>query len=285
MIRTMITATNTMGQLQEHLATIGNNLANVSTHGYKARESRFNELLYQQFNNDKLDRAQRQTPVGIRYGVGARIAQTQTKEKQGSLQSTGRDLDVSFTKERQYFNILMPQGDNGATRTVYSRQGNFYISPLENGSGMLVNADGYPVANAAGQSILVPNVDQVKDFTIDNNGQFRVNYANGNELAGANFALGVTEFKKPQFLEHVSGTYFGLPANMAQLGYAENEILTPLNGANRGQIGLQNRALEMSNVDMSKEMTDMIETQRSYQFNARAVTMGDQMLGLINGIR
>ncbi len=56
-------------------------------------------------------------------------------------------------------------------------------------------------------------------------------------------------------------------------------------GANRQQIGMQSGTLEMSNVNLSKEMTELIQTQRSYQFNARAVTLADQMLGLINGIR
>ncbi|MGZ7246541.1 flagellar basal body protein, partial [Streptococcus pyogenes] len=73
MLRTMITATNTMGQLQNKLDTISNNIANSNTTGYKAKEASFNELLYQQFNNDKQDRAERQTPVGIRYGTGAMV--------------------------------------------------------------------------------------------------------------------------------------------------------------------------------------------------------------------
>ena len=103
MLRTMITATNTMGQLQNKLDTISNNIANSNTVGYKTNEATFNELLYQQFNNDKQDRAQRQSPVGIRYGSGAKIGQIQSNQKQGSLQTTNRDLDLAFTKSKQYF--------------------------------------------------------------------------------------------------------------------------------------------------------------------------------------
>ena len=103
MLRTMMTATNTMGELQNQLDNIGHNLANTNTHGYKSRDAQFQELLYQQYNNDKLDRTQRQSPVGIRYGVGAKVGQIQHNPKQGALQSTGRDLDFSFSAPKQYF--------------------------------------------------------------------------------------------------------------------------------------------------------------------------------------
>ncbi|MGE7092685.1 flagellar hook-basal body protein [Lysinibacillus sp. NPDC048646] len=279
MLRTMITATNTMGQLQNKLDTISNNIANSNTHGFKTQESTFNELLYQQFNNDKQDRAERQTPVGIRYGAGAKLGQIQTNHKQGSLQTTNRDLDFAFTKSKQYFNILMPDGENGS-KTVYTRQGDFYLSPLNNGTTMVVNADGYPLADASGQAITLP--DSVKSFGISNGGVLEATDANGNIIRTD---LAVTELQKPQLMEHISGTYIGLPNNLAELGYNQAEVLTELQGVNRQQIGMQNGMLEMSNVNLSKEMTDLIQTQRSYQFNARAVTLADQMLGLINGIR
>ncbi|OEC00828.1 flagellar hook-basal body protein [Lysinibacillus sphaericus] len=279
MLRTMITATNTMGQLQNKLDTISNNIANSGTHGYKTRQATFNELMYQQFNNDKQDPTVRQSPVGIRYGSGAQLGQIQTNHKQGSLQTTDRDLDLAFTKPKQYFNILMPDGENG-TKTVYTRQGDFYLSPLNNGTVMLVNTDGYPVADANGQPITLP--DNAKGFVVRNGGMLEATYPNGDVIRTD---LAVTEFQKPQLMEHISGTYVGLPDNLAELGYTQAEVVTELQGANRQQIGMQNEALELSNVSLSKEMTDLIETQRAYQFNARAVTLADQMLGLINGVR
>lgn len=279
MLRTMITATNTMGQLQSKLDIISNNIANSNTNGYKAKESTFSELLYQQFNNDRLDTTVRQSPVGIRYGVGASLGQIQTNQKQGSLQNTDRDLDLAFNKPKQYFNILMPDGENG-TKTVYTRQGDFYVSPLNNGTVMVVTADGYPVADATGQAITLP--ENVTGFAVREGGTLEATYANGDIIRTD---LAVTEFQKPQVMEHISGTYVGLPNNLEELGFTEADVLTELQGANRQQIGLQNGMLEMSNVDISKEMTDLIQTQRSYQFNARSVTLADQMLGLINSIR
>ncbi|MGG0656521.1 flagellar hook-basal body protein [Rummeliibacillus pycnus] len=279
MLRTMISATNTMSQLQEQLDTISNNMANSNTHGFKAKETKFNELLYQQFENDKQDKVKRQSPVGIRIGVGARLGQAQTNWKQGGIQQTNRALDFTFTKPKQYFNILMPDGKNG-TKTVYTRQGDFYLSPLKNGNAMLVNTDGYPVADANGNAIVLK--DDAKDFSVTEDGMLNVKYNNN---TSAQIEIGVTEVEKPQLMQHISDTYIGLPDNFNQLGVPRANVLKDLKGVDRAQVAMQNGGLEMSNVDISKEMTDLISTQRSYQFNARTITLADQMMGLVNEIR
>ena len=170
--------------------------------------------------------------------------------------------------------------DAGETRTAYTRNGSFYVSPTEPGIVTLVNSDGYQVSDVNGQAITFP--DNATQFTMDSDGTLVVNYANGQPQR---FQLAVTSLQKPQVMENLQGgTYIGLPENLDELGYTEAEILTDLQGANR-QVGIQKGALEMSNVDLSKEMTNLIQAQRSYQFNTRAVTIADQMLGLINGIR
>ena len=279
MLRTMMTATNTLSEVQKQLDNISTNIANSNTHGYKAQQANFNEMLYQQFNNDKYDKTVRQTPVGIRYGVGAQIGQIQSNQSQGSIQKTDRDLDFALTTKNQYFNVLMTD-DSGETKTAYTRNGAFYVTPTEPGIVSLVNSDGYPVADANGQAITFP--DNVKEFTMNSDGTLVANYPNGQQQ---NFQLGITSLQKPQVMESINGgTYIGLPQNLDELGYTQADILTNLQGANR-QVGVQKGALEMSNVDLSQEMTNLIQAQRSYQFNARAVTIADQMLGLINGIR
>lgn len=279
MLRTMYTARNTLQQVQHQLDTVSNNIANVNTVGYKAKEARFSELLYQQHVNSAKDSAARLTPEGIRYGVGAKIGQIKTNQSAGSLQTTERDLDFALTNERQFFNILMPNGENGINM-VYSRQGDFYVTPVEDGQVMLVNSDGYPVADVNGSPIIFQ--DNVEKFGLNGQGTFVVNYAGGEEQS---FTLGITEIHLPQVMEHLSGPYIDLPENFQDLGYDQNDILTNLDGAARENIGLESGKLELSNVDLSKEMTNLIQAQRSYQFNARAVTLADQMLGLINGIR
>lgn len=275
----MLTATNSLHQVQHQIDTISNNIANVNTAGYKAKEARFSEMLYQEYLNTRKDeQAPRLTPPGIRYGVGAKISQIQTNNAQGSLQNTDRDLDFAFTKERQYFNILMPN-ENNEINMVYSRQGNFYVTPVEDGQVMLVNADGYAVADSYGNPIIFR--DGVEKFILNENGTLQVKFINGDEQS---FLLGVTEIHLPQVMEQ-TGSYIMVPANVDELGYDENDILTNLVGFGRENIGLENQKLEMSNVNLTKEMTNLLQAQRSYQFNSRAITIADQMLGLINGIR
>ncbi|MBE1555687.1 flagellar hook-basal body protein [Sporosarcina limicola] len=278
MIRTMTTATNTLNQLQHNLDIIGNNLANSATHGYKANEAKFHELLYQQFNNDKADTAPRQSPLGIRYGAGAALGQTQMNWKVGSLQQTGRQLDFALTTPKQYFNVIRP-GDGGE-QTVYTRQGNFYVSAIANGQAMLVNGDGYPVANSSGLPITFS--DDIESYSVKAGGALELKHNNG-RMETVN--LGVTVMKRPNLMTRLSGTYLGLPENLADLGVTKQNVLTDLKGAARNEIGMENNTLEGSNVDYQKEMTDLISVQRSYQFNARTVTLADQMLGLINSIR
>ncbi len=278
MIRTMTTATNTLSQLQSQMDIIGNNLANISTHGYKASDAKFQEMLVQQFNNDKADTAPRQSPLGIRYGSGAVLGQSQMNWKAGSLQMTGRELDFALTTPKQYFNVLMPDG--GGEQTVYTRQGNFYVSPVANGQVMLVNGEGYPVANSAGLPITFS--DNVKNYTVKPGGNLQLTNADGTTQT---IELAVTVMERPNLMQRLSATNFALPENLADLGVTQQQVLTELQGAARNVIGLEGQALEASNVNSQKEMTDLISVQRNYQFNARAVTLADQMLGLINGIR
>ncbi|PZX05897.1 flagellar basal-body rod protein FlgG [Psychrobacillus insolitus] len=279
MLRTMTTATNTMSQLHSQLDTIGNNIANSNTYGFKTTDVKFQELLYQQFNNDKADLSERQSPTGIRYGSGAAISQTTMNWKQGSLQSTDRNLDFAFQEPKQYLNILMPDGEGGQ-QTAYTRQGALYVSPTENGQLMLVNGDGYPVANAEGQAILIP--DNVSGFSLNESGRLIVSYPDGSTVERE---LAVSVLQKPQLMEHLSNAYIVLPNNLDELGVTQQDVLTDLQGEERNEISLVNGILELSNVDISKEMTELMTTQRSYQFSARSITIADQMMGLINGIR
>lgn len=278
MIRSMSTAVNTMNQLQHQIDNIGNNLANAATNGYKTNETNFQEMLYQQFNNDKADTAERQSPAGIRYGVGAMLGSAHMNWKVGSLQMTGRDLDFALTEPKQYFNLLMPS-ENGE-QTVYTRAGNFYISPVAGGNVMLVNGEGYPVADSAGQPITF--ADNVKGYQMQPGGVLEVTQNDGTT---DRIQMGVTTLERPNLMTRLSSTDFALPTNLAELGVTAADVLTEMNGAERNRIGMENQKLEASNVNYEKEMTDLINVQRSYQFNARTVTLADQMLGLINSIR
>lgn len=277
MIRTMTTAVNTMNQLQNNIDIIGNNLSNLTTHGYKSNQASFQEMLYQQFNNDKADKAPRETPAGIRYGVGAMLAQTQMNWKTGVLQPTDRNLDFALTEPKQYFNVIM-QGPQGP-ETVYTRQGNFYLSPQGNRVA-LVDGEGNAVADRAGNPITFAG--PVDDFELGDGGTLIAKRADGTEQT---VQLAVTRMERPNLMTRLSSTHFKLPDNLEELNVTAADILTELTGAGGDQPAIRQGALEGSNVDYQKEMTDLINVQRSYQFNSRSVSIADQMLGLVNNIR
>ena len=99
------------------------------------------------------------------------------------MQSTGRDLDFAFQEPKQYFNVLMPDGENGQ-QTAYTRQGAFYVSPIENGQLMLVNGDGYPVADSTGQAITIP--EDVSRFSVNETGILTATYPDGTTQSNEN---------------------------------------------------------------------------------------------------
>ncbi|UQD53556.1 flagellar biosynthesis protein FlgG [Bacillus methanolicus] len=280
MNRTMITATNTLAQLQKQMDIISNNLANIDTTGYKRREATFSDLLFQEFRNqtNANEEKNRLTPLGIRQGTGARLSQSQIIMKQGNLKTTDRQLDVAFTKEGQYFRVLV-QDKNGSSIHL-TRDGSFHLSPISKNEMMLVTGDGYSVLDENNHPIYITG--DAKGYTITENGQLVVEKTNGTRQT---INLGVSLVKKPQFLVQKGDNLLGLPENFAELGVLKQDILTELNGPLRAQIAMKQGALEQSNVDLSKEMTELINVQRSYQFQARSITIADQMMGLVNGIR
>jgi flagellar basal-body rod protein FlgG len=277
MNRSMITATNTMNQLQKQMDTIGHNMANVSTTGYKKREVNFSELLYQQFNNQPTqgNGVGRLTPDGIRLGVGARLGHTNALLSVGSIVATERPLDIALTKEGQFLQVQVEE--NGEQFTRYTRDGSLYLSPLGEGSGlvMLVTSEGHPVLDQNGESIVFE--DNAENISISSTGQVSVTTGTGTEV----FDLGVVQMNRPQLLEAKGNNLFALP-NLENLNITIDDVLTIVAG---DQIGIQQGSLEQSNVDLSTEMTELLVTQRSYQFNAKTISIADQMMGLVNGIR
>ncbi|MBU5214619.1 flagellar biosynthesis protein FlgG [Bacillus obstructivus] len=277
MNRSMIVASNTMNQLQKQLDIISNNLANIDTNGFKKREATFTDLLAQSFNNqpNKNEEIGRLTPNEIRVGVGAKLAQSQMVTKQGSLKQTGRPLDIAFTNESQYMKVLVDNNGEGNIR--YTRDGALYLSPINQNEMLLVNSEGYPVLDENNQMISISG--NSSQYTFSSDGRFEVTLTNGQKQE---FNLGIVSVKKPQFLEQMGENLLGVPANA---GATVNDILTELVGPLRNQVSIQQGSLEGSNVNLSKEMTDLINVQRSYQFQSKAISLSDQMMGLVNGIR
>ncbi len=281
MNRMMITGSNTMGQLQKKLETVSSNISNTSTTGFKRKETYFSDMLAQEFNNQERTEKEkgRLTPNGIRVGVGAKMSQSQLNLAQGNLQKTDRQLDVALTNENLFFAVRAVNGNR--SELGYTRDGAFYLSPVADGSDQvrLVTSNGNAVLDENNQEIRING--NPSDITFTDKGQLNVATENGMQ----SFNLGIISIKKPQFMEMINNNTFALPKNMAQLDVTENDIYTELTGALRDEVSLVQGNLEQSNVDLSTEMTEMMQTQRLYQFQSRTVSMADQMMGLVNGIR
>lgn len=280
MNRTMITATNTLGQLQKQMDMIGHNLSNADTNGYKRREATFSELLVQQVNNQRVKEFEtgRLTPLGVREGSGAKLSQSQLILNQGSLKSTGRSLDFALTGGGQFFKVLAQDDNSSAVR--YTRDGAFFVSPTGNGEAMLVNGSGLPVLDENDNYITFS--EDASSFQLGDNGILTVTSAGGVE---ERFNLGIVTVEKSQFLQQFGGNLLGFAENLDELGVTEDEVVTNVVGGARSDISMVQNSLEGSNVDISKEMTDMLNVQRSYQFQSRSISLADQMMGLVNGIR
>ncbi|OLN24149.1 flagellar biosynthesis protein FlgG [Domibacillus antri] len=262
MNRTMINAVNALSQLQKRMDVTSNNVANMNTTGYKRSDAAFRDLVHQQTNNlnRQTEDIGRLTPLGIRLGVGAMMAQAQMVGTQGALQQTGRALDFALSQPNQFFKVLV-QNEDGTGRVHYTRDGSFSITPAGGENVMLVTSEGYPVLDEANNPIVMTPEEMA-------------------EQAGG--LIGLIQVDKPQFLERTGDNLFVLPEDPA---VAEGQVLRDLNAAEREASGIQAGFLEMSNVDFSKEMSDLMMTQRSYQFQSKAISIADQMLGLINGVR
>lgn len=279
MNRIMLNATNTMNQLQKQLDLISHNVANVDTVGYKQRSASFQELLAQQSNNQPLaqydNQTARQSAMGIRLGSGSGLSKTELHLTQGPMKATSRMLDFAMTKEDQFFTVQVTQ--NGQTSTQFTRNGVFYLSPINNAEVMLVTADGHPVLDSDEQPIILP--ENVKEVKLQGSGILSAVTSDGQAIARE---LGVAEVIRPQMLEPRPGSLYAIPlANAVD----PETVVGYLQGGARQDIGMQQGMLEQSNVDLASEMTELTLMQRSYQFNAKSVQFADQMMGLVNGLK
>ncbi|KKI89717.1 hypothetical protein WQ54_25560 [Bacillus sp. SA1-12] len=276
MLRPMITATNTMSQLQKQLDTIGNNLANIDTQGFKRTQTSFSELVRQQIDNQPNEQNEigRLGELGIRQGTGARVASSLALT-QGSLKQTGRALDIAFTVPNQFLQIDV-EGE-----IQYTRDGALYLSPAADGTNrlMLATSEGRPVLDENQNPILIE--DTFKELIISEDGTITAIPQNDEDLPQI-FSIGVVQINRPQLLAQNGSNRYSLN----DIGDNQpGDVLTFLEGAFSGDVSMKQGSLEMSNVDLSKELTDLMISQRTYQMNAKSITMGDQLMGLINGVR
>ncbi len=277
MNQSMITASVTMGQLQRQLDTISNNVANVNTTGFKRRDVQFQDLLFQQLNNQTVASQEvgRNTPLGLRTGTGARVSQTALRMEQGAIMQTGRPLDLALADKNLLFEVVSADGNR-----QFTRDGAFYFTPNPNNDNevYLVTGDGRYVMSETGQAITIPS--RHESLLITDTGQIRVTTKNANnqDVEQEVARLQIVQITKPQLLQNIGDNYFAFP-NLEGLGLTYQDVLDAVPGK------LVQGALEGSNVDLGKELSELILTQRAYQFNTRSISIADQMMGLVNNIR
>ncbi|MFC4308558.1 flagellar basal-body rod protein FlgG [Steroidobacter flavus] len=239
---------------QTRMSVTSHNLANVSTTGFKKGRAVFEDLLYQNVRQVGGSTSQDTVaPTGLSLGTGVRVVATEKQYTQGNMQTTGNSLDVAVNG-RGFFQVLLPDGTMG-----YTRDGDFELNP----QGELVTSAGYRVQ----PGITIP--DGVQSITIGKDGVVTA------QLSGQSAPTQIGTLQLVDFIN---------PAGLQPKG--ENLLVesaasgTPQTGT-PGLNGLgyiEQGSLEASNVNVVEELVNMIETQRAYEMNSKAISTTDQML-------
>ncbi|MFD1032803.1 flagellar hook-basal body protein [Metaplanococcus flavidus] len=274
----MNSAASSMRELQKKIDTIANNIANVNTTGYKRQEANFADALVQSFEKQAgPHEVGRQTPNGIRIGAGATVSQIALRTNQGSAVQTGRELDFMITGENGYFRV---ESEGNA---YYTKNGSFQLEPDAAGNQLnLVTDNGESILGANNQPITFDN--DYDTITVNENGTLEVTYKTAGKPADA-FQLSIAEINRPDLLQKTGSNLYELPGTEAeQVANGTLQVLNLADG-NDGTIKVGQGALEMSNVDLTNEMTELIATQRLLQSQSKAISFADDMRGLVNTIR
>ena len=258
MIRAFHTSATGMTAQQLVVDNTANNLANVNTTGFKRGRASFEDLLYQTVRQPGGANSQQNAlPSGLQVGTGVRVVSTEKSFDQGGLAQTGNALDVAING-RGFYQVLLPDGTS-----AYTRDGSFQI----NATGELVTNSGYTVQ----PGITIPDGAQSVSIGVD--GTVSV------QVAGQAAPVTVGTLTTADFVNPA-----GLQARGENL-FLETAASGPATVGTPGVGGLGTLVqgmLESSNVNVVEELVSMIETQRAYEMNAKAISTADQMLGYLN---
>ena len=259
MLRSLYSAAAGMESQQLNLDVISNNLANVNTTGFKKSKAEFQELLYQTTRAPGADQGSgNMVPTGIQVGQGSKPVATARIFTNGDLTQTGEQLDVAVQGDG-FFEVQMPDGT-----LAYTRDGG-----LKTGSdGRIVTSDGLPL-----QAGFQPVPAGTTNITIGSQGNVTYTGANGT----TSFQVQLVRFANPGGLESMGGNLYKetSASGTPQLG-------TP--GSN-GFGTLNQGYLELSNVKVVEEMVNLIQAQRAYEVNSKAVQASDEMMQQSNNLK
>lgn len=254
MIRSLWIAKTGLEAQQTNMDVISNNLANVNTNGFKRQRAVFEDLIYQTLRQPGAQSSEQTTiPSGLQLGTGVRPVATERLHSQGSLTQTNNSKDVAI-EGGGFFQVQMPDGT-----TAYTRDGSFQLDQ----NGQLVTSSGYQIQPA----ITVPQ--DAQSITIGNDGIVSVTVP-GQTAPQQVGQLTLSSFINDSGLESIGENLY----RETQSSGAPNESTPGLNGAGT----LQQGYVETSNVNVAEELVNMIQTQRAYEINSKAVSTSDQML-------
>ncbi|MDP3668514.1 MAG: flagellar basal-body rod protein FlgG [Telluria sp.] len=254
MIRSLFIAKTGLEAQQTNLDVITNNLANVSTNGFKRSRAVFEDLLYQNVRQPGTQSSQQTNlPSGLQIGTGVRTVATERIFTQGNPQQTGNAKDL-MVNGAGFFSVLLPDGT-----AAYTRDGSFQ----SDANGQMVTSSGYVIQPA----ITVPA--NAQSVTVGRDGTVSVTLA-GTAAPSQIGTLQLTTFVNPAGLEAKGENLY------VETG-ASGSPNTNTPGTNGAGVLMQG-FVETSNVSVVEEMVNMIQTQRAYEINSKAITTSDQML-------
>jgi flagellar basal-body rod protein FlgG len=247
---------------QTNVEVISNNIANMSTTGYKRRRAEFQDLLYQNLRRVGSQSADTGSvlPSGAQVGLGVKTGAVYRITEQGSLSQTGNRFDIAI-RGNGYFQVALPSGE-----TAYTRDGTFSLSP----EGVVVTADGFVVQ----PGITIPA--NATDVTIN---------ANGEVLAKIDGQL------QPQNVGQIQVAIFANEGGLEAIG---DNLLLATPGSGQPQQGapgtpgygqVMQGFVETSNVNVVQEITNLITAQRAYEMNSRVISASDEMLSTLSRLR
>ncbi|MCF6353677.1 MAG: flagellar basal-body rod protein FlgG [Candidatus Polarisedimenticolaceae bacterium] len=258
MYRALWIAKTGLDAQQTRMSVIANNLANVNTTGYKRERAKFEDLIYQNIRQVGAQSSQdTQLPSGLALGTGVRTVATEKVHAQGNMIQTENAFDVAI-QGRGMFQILHPDGN-----IAYTRDGAFSMSV----NGELVNANGYLLEPA----ITVP--DNTLSITIGTDGIVSA------LVAGSTTPTQIGTIETADFLNY--GGLEAIGGNLYRESAASGAPTTGTPGID-GLGTINQNMLESSNVNVVEEMVNMIETQRAYEMNSKAISTTDEMLSYVS---
>lgn len=256
-----IGATGMLAQ-QLNVDVISNNIANMTTNGFKRQRPEFHDLLYQNIVRPGATSSDVGTtiPSGIQLGAGVKTGSVYRIHDQGTLSMTGNELDIAVDG-KGWFQIELPSGETG-----YTRAGSFQLSP----DGEMVTSEGYRLI----PGITIP--DDALDVTINQSGEVLVKI--DGQVALSNVGqINTVIFPNEAGMEAIGDNLFleTTASGTAIEGTANTD----------GYGSIMQGALENSNVNVVEEITTMITAQRAYEMNSKVIQTSDEMLGTISQLR